>query len=108
MRSQIRSFSGLFKPKVGIVIYICQMMNTQVASLSADETVEQAIEVLTQTHLGSLPVVNSAGLLAGMISEMSLFDIVFDASVRSESISKYVTTDAQTVHPDQPLTRAAQ
>ena len=83
-------------------------MNSQVTSVSAEATVEQAIEVLAQTHLGSLPVVNNAGLLAGMISEMALLDVVFDESVRSECISKYVTTDSQTVHPDQPLTRAAQ
>jgi CBS domain-containing protein len=90
------------------VITIRQVMNSHVTSLSAEAAVEQAVEILTQTHISSLPVVGSAGQLVGMISEMALFDVVFDESIKSQSISNYMTADAQTVHPDEPLTRAAQ
>jgi CBS domain-containing protein len=82
-------------------------MTPKVISIRPTATVSEAIEVLTRHHTGGLPVVED-GAIVGMISELSLIDVVFEEAVKDEPVAKYMTAEVQVVHPDDPLSRAAQ
>ena len=64
------------------VTTIREIMHERVVTIHPDETVATAIEILTRHHIGGLPVVNEAGGVVGMISELALIDVVFDLTVR--------------------------
>jgi CBS domain-containing protein len=83
-------------------------MNKKVAAVRPDMTVAETIEVLTENHIGGAPVVDKSGKLVGMISELALIDVVFDASVGDAPVSNFMTAELQVVGPDEPLSRAAQ
>jgi CBS domain-containing protein len=90
------------------VITIRQVMNPKVVALRPDSTLTEAVHFLTQNHIGGSPVVNDEGELVGMISELGLIDVVFEDSVQNAPVAKYMTTQLQIVHPNEPLMRAAQ
>src|SRR3954466_3674877 len=94
--------------KVDIVITIREVMNRNVVAARPEMTVEETIGFLTQNHIGGSPVVDEDGKLVGMVSELALIDVVFDRTIRFAPISNYMNKELQVVHPDQPLTRAAQ
>lgn len=87
---------------------IRQIMNQRVVAIGPDTTVTETIEFLTQHHIGGAPVVNDAGELIGMISELALIDVVFDEAVKYSPVSKFMTTELQVLHPHETLARAAQ
>lgn len=83
-------------------------MNKRVAAVRPEMTVAETIEFLTQNHIGGAPVVSDQGELVGMISELVLIDVVFDAAVKDAPVSKYMTEEVHVVRADEPLSRAAQ
>ena len=87
---------------------IRDMMNQRVVGVRPDATVGEAIKILTDQHFGGLPVVTSEGAVVGIISELALIDVVFDASVKNALVADYMTPEVHTVHPNEPLSRAAQ
>jgi CBS domain-containing protein len=91
-----------------IVITISQVMKNDVAALHSMMTVRETIEFLTTHHIGGAPVVNGAGELVGIVSELALIDVVFDAAVQDRPVSQYMTTEVHAVEPHEPLSRAAQ
>ena len=87
---------------------IRQVMNDRVVGIHPDTSVGKAIEVLTKQHIGGLPVVDDDGAVVGMISELALIDVVFDPRVKDAPVSDYMNPEVHLVHPDDPLSRAAQ
>ena len=59
------------------------------SAIRPETTVGKAIEVLTKQHIGGLPVINDDGIVVGMISELALIDVVFDASVKDAPVGDY-------------------
>jgi len=90
------------------VITIREVMNKRAVAVSETMTVAQTIEFLTENHIGGAPVVNHERELVGMISELSMIDVVFDAHVKDVPVGKYMTTEVQAVGPKDPISRAAQ
>ena len=87
---------------------IRDMMNKKVVGVRPDATVAETIKILTDQHIGGLPVVSPEGAVVGVISEWALIDVVFDATVKDALVSDYMTPEVHTLHPDDPLSRAAQ
>jgi CBS domain-containing protein len=83
-------------------------MNTRVVGIDPEATVAEAIETLTKQHIGGLPVVTADRQVVGIISELALIDVVFDPAVKNAPVSRYMNPEVHVVHPDEPLTRAAQ
>jgi CBS domain-containing protein len=83
-------------------------MNKHVVGIDPEATVAEAIEILTQQHIGGLPVVTADRAVVGIISELALIDVVFDPAVKHAPISRYMNPEVHVVHPDEPLSRAAQ
>jgi tRNA nucleotidyltransferase (CCA-adding enzyme) len=83
-------------------------MNQRIIVIRPEATVAEAIEILTQQHIGGAPVVDDDGSVVGVISELALIDVVFDPAVKDAPVSNYMTPEVHVVHPDESLTRAAQ
>ncbi len=71
-------------------------------SVACDETVEQAVEVLLRHDAGSAPVVDSQGLLVGLVSQRDLMTI--EASRRSWStpVNEVMRTNVVCYDEDTP------
>jgi CBS domain-containing protein len=87
---------------------IRQVMSQKVLAVRPETTVEETIAFLTEHHVGGTPVTNDEGQLVGLVSELALIDVVFDSAVRNFPVSKYMKTDVYSVHPNEPVSRAAQ
>jgi CBS domain-containing protein len=87
---------------------IRDIMHKHVVQVHPETTLEEAARILTEQHVGGAPVVSANGSVIGMISELALIDIVFDADVGFAPVTRYMTHDVHAVAPDDSLTRAAQ
>jgi len=87
---------------------IRDIMCKRVVAFRPDATLAEAVGLLTEYHVGGAPVVSTEGTIVGVISELALIDVVFDAAVRNAPISEYMTRDVQVVSPEDPVSRAAQ
>lgn len=87
---------------------IRDLMQTNVVALSPDTTLAEAVRIFTDEQIDGAPVVDAAGTAVGMITEAALIDCVFDASVRDEPVSRFMTRELHFVGPDDPHSRAAQ
>jgi CBS domain-containing protein len=84
------------------------IMNSRVVGIRPDATLAEAVDVLTQHHIGGAPVVNAEGTVIGMISELAMIDVVFDSDAKDAHVKDYMSPEVHTVHPDDPLSRPAQ
>jgi CBS domain-containing protein len=85
-----------------------EIMNKRVVSIRPDATLAEAIQILTQQHIGGAPVVTAEGAVVGVISELAMIDVVFDSDAKDALVKEYMTAQVHTVHPDDPLSRPAQ
>jgi CBS domain-containing protein len=83
-------------------------MSQPVVSIGSEQTVAEAIQVLTRQHTGSLPVTDVGGHIVGMISEMELLDVAFDRDIKNALVSEFMSHEVQVVQSDEPLSQAAQ
>jgi CBS domain-containing protein len=84
-----------------------EVMTKRVNTVRPTNTIGETIAFLTQHHIGGAPVVDDWGILVGMISELVLIDVAFDAEVKDAPVSKYMTSDVYTLGPEAPLSNAA-
>jgi tRNA nucleotidyltransferase (CCA-adding enzyme) len=84
-----------------------QVMQRNVVSLLPTTTVEQAIRLLRELGFSGAPVVDRDGTLVGIISEFALLEIVYDPSIRTRPVSRFMTRDVLTVTEDTALSDIA-
>ncbi len=84
-----------------------EVMQENVVSLLPTATVEQAINLLRELHFSGAPVIDRDGNLVGIISEFALLEVVYDPSIRTAPISKFMTRDVLTVSEDTLLSEVA-
>ncbi|MDR0908166.1 MAG: CBS domain-containing protein [Spirochaetaceae bacterium] len=81
------------------------VMTTAVISGSPDDTIRKVQAIMRENYITGMPIVDSAGLLAGMIS---LSDIIsaLDGNYIEESCGKYMTRNLIVLEDDMPLSFA--
>ena len=87
---------------------IRDIMTKRVVAVHPETTLAEAVQLLTEHHIGGVPVVSADGALVGVVSELALIDVVFEPDVKHAPVSQYMAQDVQFVAPDEPLSRAAQ
>jgi CBS domain-containing protein len=87
---------------------IRDIMTKNVFTVRPETRLAEAVKVLTDHHVGGAPVISKSGELLGVISELALLDVVFEADARQAPVSLYMEEHVESVTPDEPLTRAAQ
>ena len=63
------------------------IMSDRVATIHESETVRDALMLMAENGLSSLPVVDSAGKCVGMLSQSDIIDLARDADIEDEEIS---------------------
>jgi CBS domain-containing protein len=87
---------------------IRDIMTKDVVAVRPETTLAEAVQVLTEHHIGGAPVVSADGALVGVISELALIDVVFEPDVKQAPVGQYMAEDVQFIAPNEPLARAAQ
>ena len=82
------------------------IMKTDLITLSPDATLEEAIELMTKHHVSGAPVTQD-NTLVGIISELEIFDVLFDPSLREALVSEFMTREVHTVDESEELGRVA-
>ncbi len=82
------------------------IMSTEFATLSPQMTLGMAIELFAENECGGVPVVVD-GVLVGILSEIELFDILFDQSLRNSPVSDFMTRKVWSLCEEDSLGHAA-
>jgi CBS domain-containing protein len=73
---------------------IGEVMTSPVETIRRDSNTDDALKVMLEKHIRHLPIVDTDGKLAGMISMRSLLhDKVEDLTVQLDSLEAYFTAD---------------
>ena len=83
------------------------IMNTDIVTISPDETVDKAIELMLQYRITGLLVVDDELRPLGIVSDFDLLDMVFDYHAEEQAVSNYMTRDVATVKEDTGWTEVA-
>jgi CBS domain-containing protein len=82
------------------------IMSTTLLILDANTAVGEAIQRLVEHSYSAAPVMQD-GEIVGIVSELELFDVMFDPSLRSRTISDVMQTEVIAVDESEPLGRVA-
>lgn len=80
------------------------VMNRQVRSIMANQSIREAAEIMLDTGLRRLPVVDAQGKVVGMVSRADLLQVV----VTSPLMNSQASTATQPLRRSQPLTNQPQ
>jgi CBS domain-containing protein len=97
------------------------LMTKEVATISEDDSLKEAARIMTEKRVSGLPVVDSEGIVIGMLSEADFVEragneraglvaMLFDRNVRrlkAEVVGQAMTKNVITVDGDAPYTLAA-
>ncbi|MCA8992942.1 MAG: CBS domain-containing protein [Planctomycetaceae bacterium] len=87
------------------------IMTTRVITLTPDQDLFEAIGLLTQHQISGAPVVDRAGRYLGVFTERTSIQLLLNAVVHhtpTNTIEKWVDSEALTVSPDTDLLTIAQ
>ena len=66
-----------------------------------------AVKTLTKHHLSGAPVVTKEGRVIGFISEPNLMEVLFDQRVRTDAVTKHMSSSVHVLDAPDPLSTAA-
>lgn len=83
------------------------VMTDRVYAVRAEATIDDAISLLLDHQVSGLPVVDDQGLLIGVITELDIIDLVYNADIESSIVREYMTRDVSSLGDDASLDEAA-
>jgi CBS domain-containing protein len=83
------------------------IMTTDLVTVRADASIEDAIETLLNQQISGLPVIDDDGRLVGVITEFALLAVAYDKRVKNHTVSQHMTRDVITVDINEPISRIA-
>ena len=94
---------------------VADIMQTNLETISTDDSVEDAVEILADKHISGLPVVSKRGQLVGVLSTTDVLQLLAeapDAERRGEllvatQVREIMTAKPITVGPDEDIHEAA-
>ena len=79
-----------------LVVDVLHSKGNRIISIDSDATVNEAIAMLVQNNIGSLPVVNNEGRLVGIFAERDVLRIIHN---RGERFGRLRIADVMTPNP---------
>lgn len=83
------------------------IMTEDVVTISPEDSIADAIELLLMQRISGLPVTDKGGHLKGIVTEFALLAIAYDHKVRQDKVGQHMTTEVLTVGPDDPISKVA-
>jgi CBS domain-containing protein len=84
------------------------VMTTPVLTISPDASLEEAIRLLSSGGVSGVPVVDSRGLMVGLISEENLLSFIFSGNLETTKVQDAMTTQVVAFPPETDLLTIAQ
>jgi CBS domain-containing protein len=113
----VKSFQGVrvVEPKKAPIqqILVKDNMSTTLVTFNPDDTIEQVMEILTKKKISGGPVVDSSGMLVGIISEVDCLREIIKGKYSNTpkfpgKVSEHMTEGVHTLSPELSLFDAAQ
>lgn len=87
--------------KVNTSGYRCHnVMTSDVITIHAEATVDEAIALLLEHGISGLPVVDDRNRLLGLVTEYNLIESITNPDLKEQSVRKVMSTDLMTVDED--------
>lgn len=83
------------------------IMTTDLVTVRADASIEEAIEILLNQQISGLPVTDDDGRLVGVITEFALLAVTYDKRVKNHTVSQHMTREVIAVDINDPISRIA-
>jgi len=85
------------------VLKISAVMNRDVITILPDASLRQAIDLLVEKGITGLPVVDSEGVLLGIITEKDIIEYKTHGNVETAKVRDAMNINVQTLPPSAPL-----
>ncbi|MBX3434120.1 MAG: CBS domain-containing protein [Pirellulales bacterium] len=89
------------------MLAVRQIMTDRVVTITPQDSVRDAIELLLARRISGLPVIDDAGRLVGVLTEFALLAIAYDQRMLNDTVAQHMTADVLTVEADDPVSKAA-
>lgn len=86
---------------------VSQVMKTNVVTIRPEMTIREAITLLIEHDVSGAPVTDEQGTVLGVLSELALFDVLFDRTIEQMLVREFMTSTVHMVSENEPLTEAA-
>ena len=83
-----------------------EIMSENLLTLREDMMVDEAINLLVSRGFSEAPVLRD-GAMVGILSELELFDVLFEPTLRETKVSELMVTDVIAVDESEPLSNVA-
>ena len=83
------------------------VMDEKVVTIRPEATVNEAISLLIDHRVSGLPVIDDEGILLGVISEIDIIDLVYQADIEASVVGDYMTRNVSALGVDASLDEAA-
>ena len=70
-----------------------EIMNTDIVTVSPDDTIDQALSLMLQYRITGLVVADNDDHPLGIISDFDLLEIAYDVNVEGHQVSDYMSSD---------------
>jgi CBS domain-containing protein len=95
---------------------VCEVMNSVVRTIGADESVGDAISLLAEEHISGVPVLNRQGQLVGVLSNSDILEAIAEHNdpearetiFESTAVKDLMTTNPLTISTSATVREAAQ
>lgn len=84
------------------------IMNTQVVCIPLTHSVDEAMQLMVDCHLDTLPVVDEEGKPVGLVTSSALLDFVFHCWPGQPHLSHYMKTPCPIVEKEDPWAKTAE
>lgn len=83
------------------------IMTEEVVVVPPTATINTAISLMIDHEVSGLPVVDDDRTLLGVITELDIIDLVYDADIDTALVADYMTTEVNSLTVDASLDAAA-
>ena len=83
------------------------VMTDRVVTVGPEATIDEAVSLLLDHKVSGLPVIDNEGRLVGVISEIDIIDLVYNADIDTSSVCDFMTRDTRSLDAEASLDDAA-
>jgi CBS domain-containing protein len=89
------------------MFHATDIMNTDIVTVSADETIDRALSLMLQYRITGLVVVDEKRYPIGVVSDYDLLDMVYDHQAARDKVSDHMSTNVYQVDESAGWTEVA-
>ena len=89
------------------MLTIDKIMTPNPVTIGPEATIGEAIELLLARRISGLPVIDSDGKLAGILTEFALLALAYDQEITGQTVQEHMTREVLTVDAEDPVNKVA-